>query len=113
VRVIGDPDPAETCKPEKFSNLSMGLGGWNGNRWPLSLVTGKTWGIWQYPGKSRLSFGKPYVLPFTKGREGGVFLPYNLPELVQPTEDHLHTGVCSHAGWPRKPLGWMQGPSQR
>jgi hypothetical protein len=62
----------------------------------------------------RVSFRKPHILSSTKGREGGEFLSYNPPELVQPTEGHLHTGgVCSHAGRPRKPLDQKPGQSQR
>jgi hypothetical protein len=54
------------------------------------------------------------ILSSTKGREGGEFLSYNPPELVQPTEGHLHTGgVCSHAGRPRKSLDQKPGQSQR
>jgi hypothetical protein len=60
------------------------------------------------------SFWKPYILPSTKEREEGEFFPYNPLELGQQTEGLLHTeGVCSHAGWLRKPLGQMPGKSKR
>jgi hypothetical protein len=55
-----------------------------------------------------------YILLFTKGREEGKFLSYNPPELVQQTEGHLCTGgVCSHAGWLRKPLDQMPRQYQK
>jgi hypothetical protein len=65
-------------------------------------------------GKSGLSFWTSYFLLSIKGREEGKFLPYNPPELAQPTEGHLCTGgVCNHTSQLRKPLGQMPRQSQR